>query len=526
MIEKNTADTIYLRRRASSLIDEDEYGKSPGVVARLMGLDSLPNSNLPFTHSNRFLDTRSVTKPPESKHKDYHQTYRKQKVIEKFQREILPPKSARPISITQHKLLSPIKSSGFVKSADNPAGVMGTASKIPARKPSSRRPVESNAARSLRGQSMNKSWDGCLERKPLLEDGKKSVSLAVQAKVNVKRREGLSLYDQRNLQKNTLKKPLTNSVLKPNNQKQNSLLDREKSPAKSSVSEKKLSKIPMNKSVSRRKSLPENVKNRVVVKNDRNDKNFVKSNGSDVVSFTFTSPISRSTEKKNSFLDGKNDLNIVPGGDSLSTFLDQKLMELMTRSSTSVSQESEINETQIFLEKGNQDRMSVDHKLAVQESGPESERGYVMDILTDIESMFEDFTLSRTNKIVNPHLFDKLEAKRPFFEKKNEPRLRRKLVFDCVSECIDSRCRVWPRGVAAVRRKDQLVEEVCNMISGWEKMKDCMVVELVDKNMSRGQHETWLDFDFEAFELGVNIERGLLSSLIDEALDDMLVISN
>ncbi|GKE72394.1 hypothetical protein Tco_1534435, partial [Tanacetum coccineum] len=62
---------------------------------------------------------------------------------------------------------------------------------VPARSPSPhrsveskvspRRVVESNAARSLKGKSMNKNWDGCLERKVFLKEGKKSVSLAIQA---------------------------------------------------------------------------------------------------------------------------------------------------------------------------------------------------------------------------------------------------------------------------------------------------------------------------------------------------------
>ncbi|KAI7732169.1 hypothetical protein M8C21_018451 [Ambrosia artemisiifolia] len=89
---------------------------------------------------------------------------------------------------------------------------------------------------------------------------------------------------------------------------------------------------------------------------------------------------------------------------------------------------------------------------ATDSSGVKLERVYIKKIPFNIESMFEDFTLNMTSKIVNPYLFDKLEAQKPGFEKKHEPKLRRKLVFDYVSECVDSRC--------AVRRKDQLVEHV------------------------------------------------------------------
>ncbi|KAI3826040.1 hypothetical protein L1987_00082 [Smallanthus sonchifolius] len=557
VIEDYAASSLLLKGCTSSLIDEDDYGKSPGVVARLMGLDSLPTSNLTDTQSksNRFFDTRSmqtssaldVTKSPELEQKDYRQIEQKHKIIEKFQAEILPPKSARSVPITQHKLLSPIKSSGFASSND-PACIMAAASKIPLvgpssvdfsnRKPSSTRPVESNAARKLKGQSMNKSWDGCLEQK----DGKKSVSLAVQAKVNVKKREGLTLNGSKSIsnqpigEKNTIKKPATNKVLKQNNKKQNCATDRAKSAAKSvkkPVSDKISTIIPVNKTVDRRKRFTEDVKNRGVVKQDKNGKFAAKSNGLDVVSFTFTSPISRSTDKIN-----RNSLNSATRGSSLSTLLDQQLREL-----TAMSQESRITRTIIFQDTRNQERISKDDQVSGQEFGAvfskkptttevdtessgteltESRLGYVKDILSNIESMFEDFILNRTSKIVNPRLFDQLEAQKPVFDKKHEPKLWRKLVFDCVSECVDSRCRVWLRGLAAVRTEDRLVEQVCDKISGWEQMKDCMVDELVDKDMSSGQHKKWLDFDFEAFEIGVEIERRLLKSLIDEAVVDMI----
>ncbi|KAI3512277.1 hypothetical protein L1887_19592 [Cichorium endivia] len=531
--KRDMSGGLILKGCSSSLIDEDDYGKAPGVVARLMGLDSLPNSSFTDTHSNRFFDSRYVNKRIELEQKDCHQIDRKHKVIEKFQTERLPPKS---VPVTPQKHSSPIKNSRFV-SSDDPGSMV---SKLPSsRKP---RQVESNAARNLKGQSMNKSWDGCLQRKPFMEDGKKSVSLAHQAKINVKNREGSS----------TPKKPSTNSVLKQKNQKQNGVNERGKSAVKSPVSSinlqcrkpvsgKSSSKIPansMNKTVDQRKRCMDR---------DKNDRSrfVVKSNGSDVVSFTFTSPISRipttSTEKKNACLadnNGKNriGLNSATGGDSLSTLLDQKLTEL-----TAMSNRARINTTPMYKDDPSSDFSSIvqssinplfkgqelvavfSKKSPTMEVDNDSEPNYVKYILSDIESMFENFTLGRTQRIVNPRLFGQLEGQRPGFEKKNEPRLRRKLVFDCVSECVDSRCRVWLRGLLIVRRKNRLVKEVCNKILGWEKMKDCMVDELVDMDMSSDEHQKWLDFDVEAFELGVEIERRLLSYLINEAIVDILV---
>lgn len=628
VIENYTAGSLILNSCASSLIDEDDYSKAPGVVARLMGLDYFPISNVSDTKSKstRFIDTRSmhtssppcVKKSPELEHKDHHQINQKHKVIEKFQTESLPSKSARSVPITHLKLLSPMKRSGLVPLND-PACIMEAASTIPlarsssvhvplpARKPYSRRPVEakvssrrvteSNAAISLKGQSMNKSWDGCLERKPFLEEGKRSVSLAIQAKVNVKKRESLSLIGestsgQQSRQKDTRKKPSTNNVLKQNNQKQNYVTDRGTSAAKSSMSvinrqSKKpvseTSKIPVNKAINRQKRSPEDMKNKVHDKNNISG-NAVKSNGSDVISFTFTSPISCSTEKKNlfladnhgkhaliNFIGNRNSLSLAPkgdssstlmnkklnknvsyvkGGDSLSTLLEKKqknkvslapggeflgalleqnLRELTAMSSTSVSMFQDTRNVDrirpIFLAEncipGTKGWLRKSTMLEVES---ESESSYVKDLLSNIESMFEDFTLNRTSKIVNPRLFDKLEAQKPVLENNRKPKLRRKLVFDCVSECVDSRCRVWFRGVAVVSRKERLVEDVCNKILKWEQMKDCMVEELVYKDMSDDPHKTWLDYDVEAFELGVEIEKRLLSDLIGEALVDMMVL--
>nr|GEW79460.1 hypothetical protein [Tanacetum cinerariifolium] len=589
-----------------------------------MGLDSFPTSNVPHTKSKstRFIDTRSmhnssppsVKKIPKLEHKDHHQIDQKHKVIEKFQTESLPSKSTRSVPITQQKLLSPMKRSGLVFLND-PTRIMEAASTIPlvrsssapvpARRPSPRRPVESkvsprrvvesNAARSLKGQSMNKSWDGCLERKPSLE-GKKSVSLATQAKVNVKKRENLSLSGdsisgQQHRQKDTLKKPSTNNVLKQNNRKQNYVLDRGTSAAKSSMSfinpqcKKPVSetcKIPGNKAINRQKHSTKDMKNKVHDKNNISG-NTVKSNGSDVISFTFTSPISRSTENlfladnhgkhalinfignRNSFLAPrgdslstlldeklKKDVSLAPGGEFLGTLLEQNLRELTAMSSPSVlvfqgtrSQDrirpTSLAENCMSGTKGKnhseyycfyilsllfiaQERGAGSlRKSTMLEVESESESSYVRDLLSNIESMFEDFTLNRTSKIVNPRLFDKLEAQKPVLENNRKPKLRRKLMFDCVSECVDSKCRVWLRGVAVVNRKEQLVEDVCNKISKWEQMKDCMVEELVYQDMSDDPHKTWLDYDVEAFELGVEIEKRLLSYLIGEALVDMIL---
>lgn len=469
---------------ASSVTDDERFGSRPaGVVARLMGLDSLPTSTIE-SNSTPLFDSESLRNARQRRkalefHHDYHLTdsgnlinkaetpERSQKLllgkpIEKFQTEILPPKSAKSIPITHHKLLSPIKSSGFI-STKNAAYIMEAAARIiepgpqaspkpkipsvgsssvPLRvqnlkekmeaaqklyKPSdaSRRPVEANAAKYLREQSSNKSWNGSVDAPPFkissdAEEGfsgskhkGKSVSLAIQAKVNVQRREGLTpggnrsslvhkertelksnqqCQNQSNSLSSARKKSSTvnasNNALRQNNQKQNSLMDKSKLPLKASGSSSQGRKLGPHKAsskfegnsrtgsrklglevtdterdvlYSRSKNYPRKKrsigadfnlrKNQV----DENDEKLIESNeaidrqysgkGVEVVSFTFTAPLTRSIpgaelEEKSRDHRGHGlklnrdclksstlGFNVI-GGDALSILLEQKLREL------------------------------------------------------------------------------------------------------------------------------------------------------------------------------------------------------
>jgi hypothetical protein len=276
-----------------------------------MGLDSLPSSGFSDPYSTPYFDTRSLqdsqflysgklVENVEGTSSNFVEPKPQKAItrpIEKFQREVLPPKSAKSIPVTHHKLLSPIKNPGFVPS-NNAAYIMEAAARIiepgssqakakthmaassivslrvkdvrdkldssqkapliatssvafrtrelkekrdisqrtsRVSERSQRSSVESNAAKYLKGQSLNRSWNGTAEtsvKSPthaeedssLKNKGKsvslaetsvkspthaeedsnlknkgKSVSLAIQAKVNVQRREGLSSTGGRNL---------------------------------------------------------------------------------------------------------------------------------------------------------------------------------------------------------------------------------------------------------------------------------------------------------------------------------------
>ncbi|XP_011009829.1 PREDICTED: uncharacterized protein LOC105114831 [Populus euphratica] len=156
---------------------------------------------------------------------------------------------------------------------------------------------------------------------------------------------------------------------------------------------------------------------------------------------------------------------------------------------------------------------------------------YVKKILCNIEFMFQDFALGRASEIINPHLFHQLERRKDMFESDGvDARLERKVLFDCASECLDLRCRryagggykAWVKGTTMVRRKEWLGEDVCKEILEWSSMGDCMVDELVDKDMS-SQYGRWLDFEIDAFAFGVEVESQIFNSLVNEVVADILL---
>lgn len=154
---------------------------------------------------------------------------------------------------------------------------------------------------------------------------------------------------------------------------------------------------------------------------------------------------------------------------------------------------------------------------------------YVQKILFNLEFTFQEFALGWAREITSPLLFNQLESQKGGLVSDGvEARLERKVFFDCVNECLDKRCRhyvgggykAWTKGVTMVRRKDRLAEEVLKEISAWKDVGDCMVDELVDKDMS-SQHGRWLDFEVDASILGMDIEGQIYSSLLDEVVADV-----
>ncbi|KAK4433884.1 hypothetical protein Salat_0551100 [Sesamum alatum] len=757
---------------ASSVIDEDFCGtKAPGVVARLMGLDSLPKSNMREAYSTPLFDSQSLrdsyyrTKGLEycqdqimhsgslqdvSVRNDTEPKYTnvKHRPIEKFQTEMLPPKSAKSIPITHHKLLSPIKSGSFIPSKDaahimeaaariiEPGHQTSTKTKLPhvgssvplrvrdlkekvqaSGKQSklfegSQRKTESRAIKNLSGQSMNRSWNGSADAASVrvtqdseessvgVKSKGKSISLALQAKANVQKREGLNVNGgssrglvsqkepsehspgqlfkcQSTTQKSMLNKQSTqnaSSVLRQNNQKQNCIVDRGKLPSKcnskgaktlngepSSARQRSSSKLAGTPKVSSRKlgsevkdekrgalsSSSERVtrKKRSIDGNYHSEKSQAAHNtgvdengkaiqsstimdrqsswdqdsgrtGTDVISFTFTAPMTRSgsgsgrsTEPGENYkifssgsqskrallsLDGSSASKFsfvghnIKGGDALSTLLEQKLKELAHKVEFSQQKLGMISHDSLpghkaivssTIQEANKthDGMQTDNQVVLEDMSTSdssiSQARKLLDCrLPSPVSVLEHSTFveswnssdsadsnstgggKQCSSVQAQEVLDTYSLKM-FLPIEGDAELSDSASSTSIGtvakrqgttltltdngkpkrwelhECLELRCRkyvsggckLWAKGLTTVRRKERLAEEVYKEVSGWSGIGDAMIDELVDKDMS-SQHGRWLDFDTEAFELGIQMESRILNSLIDEVVADMLVL--
>lgn len=347
---------------ASSLNGDDGYGtKAPGVVARLMGLDSMPTTSSCEANSFASYEPRNIgcsyhpggATPFELEQPIMGYSYAPNNVwnsvdsriskvhsrpIERFQSEVLPPKSAKPISITHHKLLSPIKSPGFVPTK-NAAYIMEAAARIidPAPQPTgkakvpslgspsssfrfqdlkdkmdaaqrSSRPPESSKTQKLSAplQQVRGTTSDSSSRKSLFKNNVssqassslkakskgKSIPLPVQDKANVQKQFGSAYSDSRSQQKKERKKlkqkePNTqkvgptrtprkksSGVLTQNNEKQNSVSHKDQSTAKISLSDRQ----PRKFSAGDNCAGPSKIVSKVFVKAENGSKKAVTSN--------------------------------------------------------------------------------------------------------------------------------------------------------------------------------------------------------------------------------------------------------
>lgn len=179
----------------------------------------------------------------------------------------------------------------------------------------------------------------------------------------------------------------------------------------------------------------------------------------------------------------------------------------------------------------------------------DQELEFVRKIICNAELMSEDVALlseeDRPDFLVDPNLFDRLEVQEsstdghlPYglknscynsaFRKVQGSWHNRKLLFDCVKECLCSQYssrykggyRTWIKGPAWVT-SDKLAKDVFEEIKRWRIMAFGMLDEIVEKDMSTPIGK-WTDFEREMFEMGVEVERNIFTVLVDEVVNDLL----
>ncbi|CAN1161548.1 hypothetical protein LINPERHAP2_LOCUS23989 [Linum perenne] len=374
-------------RRGNACSDEACGTRSPSVVARLMGLDSLPTSNAAVEsastlrlHTSQVRNTRYGYNPVHLLNVSSRMGRNQCKLTERFQIERRPLRPAKSTPFTNHKLPYPVKCHGIVsmkvsqshlaeaavKMIASPKAT--TKKKVPsigspsvpmrirnlkqemedAHKVSRPRSLrESSIARNLKGQYGDESNSGSesvtsssgrhvMSRKVSPEsrkENRKSVSQSARERTNVRRQDGSptksnsrikqkentetksNLNSQPGVQKIVDKKTSESrkNELRQNHLKQNSPSKRDSSTLKHSVPNsgskkdqtqaRKMASGSLNSEKEKKKSSPQkkqpsnkdlrSIKSTIAAVERTNSSTGNRKNSKDVVSFTFSSPTTK-----------------------------------------------------------------------------------------------------------------------------------------------------------------------------------------------------------------------------------------
>ncbi|GLJ10080.1 hypothetical protein SUGI_0121610 [Cryptomeria japonica] len=180
----------------------------------------------------------------------------------------------------------------------------------------------------------------------------------------------------------------------------------------------------------------------------------------------------------------------------------------------------------------------------------DQELDYVREIICNAELMSEDVGLLSEEDVpdflVDPDLFDKLETQESSsgdhsglknsscnfrFRKAQGSWLNKRLLFDCVKECICSKYtsrykggyRTWIKGPTCLEG-EKLAHDVLEDIGKWRMMVSGMLDDIVEKDMSTTTGK-WTDFEKEIFEIGAEVEKNIFTDLIEELTSDLFDIA-
>lgn len=156
---------------------------------------------------------------------------------------------------------------------------------------------------------------------------------------------------------------------------------------------------------------------------------------------------------------------------------------------------------------------------------------YITEILNSGQLMFQDFALGTTTKelLLPSSLFDEMERSRGAAM---SMKIERKALFDCVNQCLAVKfermligsCKgMMMSGGVLLEHRDLLAEELNREVKGLKNMREMMIDELVDHDMSSFEGK-WINYEREMFDEGIDIEGEIVSTLVDDLVSDLFSI--
>ncbi|KAG2284074.1 hypothetical protein Bca52824_055294 [Brassica carinata] len=606
---------------ASSVTSDDGQGtRAPSVVARLMGLESLPVPNVKepvldpffFRHS---LNTNKWNAYENLGYVNLRSDYDdRNRPVERFQSETFPPRSAKPISVAKNRLLSPIRSPGLFVPSRNPVYVMEAASRmiepsprmvtrtVPMRIQDLREKLKAAKKVSSRQVSSNNTFNEKRASTSVTTksspDGLKSKARPPHVSAAQAKASTTPLRVIRNSpshkEKAEPKKRIVKSGLKQKNEQKQNCKDNHRLVNKVPVERGSISKQsglrsePAGKnaslSLSRKKTLPRSKKppNGMQECGIKRGESVIKCNIAsdgglhsgkddrrkevDVI----TSPVKglssdslSSTQVTDQDTDSAASFDMFVGGNPLK--LRELTSKLESSSSCCLTQEessrcsakdgvngmfSSSSESESISDKQKLQMMHAEEHEVSTVTEPDDLRSscsvgfsdcrqttkrldweveYICEIIGSDQLMVKEFALGMDADILPASLFKELEGRG---EAAAAAKLKRKTLFDFVNKSLAVKCEqmfrgscrgiLWREGILFEHR-DWLAEELNREIHGLKKMREMMMDELVEKEMS-SLKGSWLDFERETYEEGVDIEGEMVSKLVDDLVNELVSV--
>uniref|UniRef100_A0A1J3DZ69 DUF4378 domain-containing protein n=1 Tax=Noccaea caerulescens TaxID=107243 RepID=A0A1J3DZ69_NOCCA len=195
---------------------------------------------------------------------------------------------------------------------------------------------------------------------------------------------------------------------------------------------------------------------------------------------------------------------------------DQEFPWVLSNESHQAQDESELSESVITL------------TYSEAEERLDWELEYISEILGSDQLMVKEFALGMATDILPASLFDDLEGR----GEATAAKLKRKTLFDFVNQSLALKCEQMFMGSCRelsgksgilFEQRDWLAEELNREIHGLKKMREMMMDELVDNYMSSSEG-SWLDFQRETYEEGIDIEGEIVSTLVDDLVNDLVSV--